>query len=127
MLFCLRILSNGSQHTGMSETAAQNPAESVTDLLIRCFRFYVKDALGCQDHPAEAKAALSRAFLNERPLNWVRMLRCAKAFQRCNFVFANRAHRHDTGPHDLTAHDHGAGSALSHSAAESRPAQSKLV
>src|ERR1700712_2440555 len=119
MLFCLRILSNGSQHTSMCEAAAQNTAESVTDLLIRCFRFYVKNALGCQDHPAEAKAALSRAFLNKRPLNWVRMLRCAKAFQRCYFSIPYSAHRHNTGSHHLTAHDHGAGSALSHSAAES--------
>jgi hypothetical protein len=111
----------------MCEAAAQNAPESVTDLLLRCFWVRVKNALGCQDYPADAKATLGRAFLKERLLNWVRMFRCAKAFQRCNFAFADRTHRHNAGPHDLPAHDHGAGSALSHSATESRSAQSKLV
>jgi hypothetical protein len=111
----------------MGEATAQNTAESIANLLVRCFRFYVKNALGCQDHPAEAKAALSRAFLNECPLNRVRMFRCAEAFQSCYFSIPHRPDRHNTGPHDLIGHDHGARSTLSHSAAESRPAQSKLV
>jgi hypothetical protein len=37
------------------------------------------------------------------------------------------AYRHDTRPHDLAAHDNGAGSALSHATSESGSAQPQFV
>jgi hypothetical protein len=109
------------------ETAAQNAAQSVPNLLIRSIRFSVQDSLRRQNHATQAKPALGRSFLNKRLLDWMRLFRRAQALQRRDFVLTNCTYGHHTRPNDLPAHDYSAGSALSHATPESRSAQSKLV
>jgi hypothetical protein len=109
------------------ETATQNAAQGLPNLLIRSIWFFVESGLCRQDHATQAKPALGGSFLNKRLLDWVRLFKGAQALQSRNFILTNCTHRHHTRPHDLAAHDYCAGSALSHATSESRSAQSELV
>jgi hypothetical protein len=127
MLFPLGILSNGSEHASVGKAAAQDATQSVSDFLVRGRGLYVQHRLRRQDHATQAKSALSRSFVNECLLDWMRLLRCAETFQGRDFVLTRCLKGHDARAHHLAAYDHSAGAALSHSTAESRAAQPKLV
>jgi hypothetical protein len=109
------------------EAAAQNATQGIANLLIGGVGFFIENGLRRQDYAAKAESALSRAFLDKRLLDWVRLFRSAQAFQRGDFVLTNSAYQLDARSHDLAAHDYSAGSALSHSTSESRSTQTKLV
>jgi hypothetical protein len=111
----------------MRETATQDTAQSISNLLIGGIPFCVEYGLRRQDHATEAKTALGGPFLNKGLLYWVGLFRSAETLQRRHFTWADSAYGHHTRPHDFAAHNYGAGSALSHATSESRATQSKLV
>jgi hypothetical protein len=59
------------------EATAQDSAKRITKLLFARIRLLVKNRFGGEDHPAQAKAALSSALFNETLLDGVRLFRRA--------------------------------------------------
>ena len=114
-------------HPHVREATAEDGGESLLDFRFRGFRVLVEESLGRQNHAVQTKPALGGLLIDKSFLDWVRMFRRAKPFERHYFFARHRAHRRDAGSHRGPVYDRRARAALTQPAAELGTAQSQVV
>src|SRR2546422_10806245 len=111
----------------MGVATAEHAGHGLLDFDVCGFWFAIQKCLGSHDDAIDAKSALHRLLIDERLLNRVRLLEASEAFERRDLRSRDSAHRRDAGTYCLAFDDHRAGSALTETATELRPAQRKIV
>src|SRR5690349_24976210 len=104
----------------MAAAATQVAAERIADLGVGGMRVRREQGGGGHDHAADAVAALPRLLVDEGPLQRMRGLRGAEAFNGHDRLLRRRRDRHDAGSDRDAADMDGAGAALAEAAAELR-------
>src|ERR1700677_1056103 len=122
-----RVTSNRTQHAGMGKATAHHSAQGIAYLLVSRIRRCIEQRLGRENHAAEAITALGCPFIDECLLYGVRLLCCAKPFQRGDGRSTYATGGLHAGTNDLRAHKHGAGAALGHTASEVGRVQTQLI
>src|SRR5262249_58940337 len=111
----------------MRETAAKDGRHRLLDLPVARARVLIEERLGREDHSVQTKPALGRLLVDERLLDWMRVLDSAQAFERHDLGAVHCRDRRDARSQSLPADDRRARPALAEAAAELRTVQSELV
>ena len=106
---------------------AQIAGECLLDLLFSRSFGRRKERGRLHDHAVDAVAALRGLFINERLLQWVRLIRSTEAFERDDFGAGHGGNRHHATTQCFAVVVDRARATLCESASEMKPVQTELV
>src|SRR5260370_23061813 len=120
-------LPDSGKNSHVAAAAADQVLKSVSHLFVAGVRILVEQGLGRQHPAVQAVPALEGLFLDKRLLYRMRGAVHGEPFERDDLFSGRRRHRQGAGTHRAIIDQHGAGSALSQAAAESRIIQGQIV